>query len=90
MICIGIVLGVSIDNISNPEILRFLGDPNEANLGSKLGLSEDFAINVIAEIGSYAQIYDRHLGTGGLNIPREGSLNANFTDGGLLYAPAWR
>jgi len=72
----------------NPEVRRFLG--LEAGLGAKLGLPESWAINVIAAVGNYGEIYDRHLGENGLGIPRSGSLNALWTDGGLIYAPAWR
>lgn len=72
----------------NPEIRRFLG--LEAGLGAKLGLAEDWAVEVIATVGNYGEIYDRHLGPDGLGILRPGSLNALWIDGGLIYAPAWR
>ena len=72
----------------NPEIRRFLG--LEAGLGAKLGLAENWAVEVIAAVGNYGEIYDRHLGANGLGIPRPGSLNALWIDGGLIYAPAWR
>jgi general L-amino acid transport system substrate-binding protein len=72
----------------NPEVRRFLG--LEAGLGAKLGLAEDWAVDVIAAVGNYGEIYDRHLGPNGLGIPRPGSLNALWIDSGLIYAPAWR
>jgi general L-amino acid transport system substrate-binding protein len=72
----------------DPEVRRFLG--LEAGLGAKLGLAEDWAIEVIAAVGNYGEIYDRHLGPDGLGIPRPDSLNALWIDGGLIYAPAWR
>ena len=72
----------------NPEVRRFLG--LEGGLGAKLGLVENWAVEVIAAVGNYGEIYDRHLGATGLGIPRPGSLNALWTDGGLIYAPAWR
>lgn len=73
----------------NPEIRRFLG--LEGGLGAKLGFpSEDWAVKAIAAVGNYGEIYERWLGPNGLNIPREGSLNALWTQGGLIYAPAWR
>jgi len=72
----------------NPEIRRFLGI--EGGMGAKLGLAEDWAINVIAAVGNYGEIYERHLGPAGLDIPRAGSLNDLYTDGGLIYCPAWR
>jgi len=72
----------------NPEIRRFLGV--EGGMGAKLGLAEDWAVNVIAAVGNYGEIYDRHLGPSGLDIPRAGSLNDLWTNGGLIYCPAWR
>lgn len=73
---------------TNPEIRRFLGV--EGGMGAKLGLAEDWAVNVIAAVGNYGEIYDRHLGPSGLDIPRAGSLNDLWTQGGLIYCPAWR
>jgi len=73
---------------TNPEIRRFLGQ--EGGMGAKLGLAEDWAVNVIAAVGNYGEIYERHLGPNGLDIPRAGSLNALWTMGGMIYAPAWR
>ena len=72
----------------NPEIRRFLG--LEGGMGAKLGLSEDWAVNVIAAVGNYGEIYERHLGPAGLAITRAGSSNDLYTDGGLIYCPAWR
>lgn len=85
--------GITQDNVrsfesDNPEIRRFLG--LEGGLGAKLGLAEDWAIEVIAAVGNYGEIYERHLGSSGLAVPRPGSLNALWIDGGLIYAPAWR
>jgi len=72
----------------NPEVRRFLG--LEGGMGKKLGLSEDWAVRVIRAVGNYGEIYERHLGATGLDIPRLGSLNDLWTQGGLIYCPAWR
>ena len=72
----------------SPAVLRFLGVT--AGMGANLGLEEDWALNVILAVGNYGEIYERHLGPNGLDIPRAGSLNALWTQGGLIYAPAWR
>jgi general L-amino acid transport system substrate-binding protein len=72
----------------DPEVRRLLGI--EGEFGAMLGLPPDFVVNVIRAVGNYGEIYDRHLGPGGTDIPREGSLNALWTQGGLLYAPPWR
>ena len=73
---------------TNPEVRRFLGV--EGGMGAKLGLAEDWAVNVIAAVGNYGEIYAEHLGPFGLDIPRAGSLNDLWTNGGLIYCPAWR
>lgn len=85
-------LGITQNNIptssDNPTILRFIGA--ESGLGAKLNLADDFAAKAIAAVGNYGEIYERHLGPNGLNIPRAGSLNALWNQGGAIYAPAWR
>lgn len=86
--------GITSENVEqeretneNPEVRRLLGV--EGELGSKLGLSDDFAYNVISTVGNYAEIYDRNLGEGTPTfIPR--GLNSLYTDGGLLYSPPFR
>lgn len=71
----------------NPEIRRLLGV--EGELGQKLGLSNDFAYNVILNVGNYAEIYQRNLGEGTPTfIPR--GLNSLYTENGLLYSPPFR
>lgn len=70
----------------NPEIARFLGE--EGDLGSFIGLSNDFAANVVKAVGNYGELYERNIVP--LGVERAGSLNAGWTDGGLIYAPAWR
>lgn len=72
----------------DPEIARLLG--LEGSFGELLGLEPDFMVNVIAAVGNYGEIYQRHLGPEGTDIPREGSFNALWKDGGLLYPPPWR
>jgi general L-amino acid transport system substrate-binding protein len=73
---------------ADPEVSRLLGP--EGEFGNLLGLAPDFMVNVIREVGNYGEIYNRHLGPEGTDIPREGSLNALWITGGLLYAPPWR
>jgi general L-amino acid transport system substrate-binding protein len=71
----------------NPDIRRFLG--LEGELGAGIGLPNDFASRVIAAVGNYEEIYNRHLGPDTpFNLPR--GLNALYTDGGLLYSPPFR
>jgi general L-amino acid transport system substrate-binding protein len=72
----------------DPEIARLLG--LEGEFGALVGLDADFMVNVIEKVGNYGEIYGRHLGPEGTNIPRMGSLNALWNDGGILYAQPWR
>ncbi|HZW03949.1 MAG TPA: amino acid ABC transporter substrate-binding protein, partial [Anaerolineaceae bacterium] len=76
-----------VNTSENPEVRRLLGV--EGELGSRLGLSNDFAVNVISSVGNYGEIYERNLGEESPTfIPR--GLNSQYTEGGLLYSPPFR
>ncbi|MCK4860648.1 MAG: amino acid ABC transporter substrate-binding protein [Rhodobacteraceae bacterium] len=77
-------------NSKNPNVLRMLGA--EGNLHEGLGLEPDWAYNVVKAVGNYGEIYETYMGDGelGIGIPREGSLNALWTNGGLMYSPPMR
>lgn len=69
---------------SQAALRRFLGV--DGGLGSKLGLSDDFVVQVIRATGHYGEIYDRHLGPdSAVTIPR--GANRLADDGGLMIAP---
>ena len=71
----------------DPTIKRLLGV--EGELGSKLGLPNDYMVKVLEQVGNYGEIWDRNLGPDTpFNLPR--GLNAQWTDGGLLYTPPFR
>jgi len=71
----------------NPNVKKFLG--LEGEMGQKLGLSDDWAYNIIKYVGNYAEIYNRNLGPGTpFDLPR--GLNNSWINGGLLYAPPIR
>jgi general L-amino acid transport system substrate-binding protein len=75
------------DTSENPEVRRILGV--EGDFGPKIGLSNDWAFNVISMVGNYGEIYSRNLGPETVfDLPR--GLNALYTDGGILYAPPIR
>jgi general L-amino acid transport system substrate-binding protein len=67
----------------NPEIRRMLGvDPG---FGQALGLSEDWAVNIIKTVGNYGEMFERNVGKeSALKLKR--GLNAQWKDGGLIYA----
>jgi general L-amino acid transport system substrate-binding protein len=75
------------DSSENPEIRRILGV--EGEMGAKLGLANEWAYNIIKDVGNYAEVYNRNLGPDTPTyIPR--GLNSEYTDGGILYAPPFR
>jgi len=70
-----------------PGQKRLLG--SEGDLGKKLGLSDDWAYQIITQVGNYAESFERNVGQGSpLKISR--GLNAQWSDGGILYSPAMR
>jgi general L-amino acid transport system substrate-binding protein len=95
-------LGVTSENIDemleseDPAVRRFLGQPVEGDDGEAVvnhgfGVDPDFTVEVIRSVGNYGEIYDRNVGPDTpLQLDREGSANALWTDGGLHYAPPFR
>ena len=71
----------------DPEIARMFGDASPEIMAA-LGLDADAFYNVISQVGSYDEIFDRNLNPVGLF--REGGLNDLWTEGGLIYAPPFR
>ena len=63
-----------------------------------LGLSQTAAQDVIGSVGNYGEIYERNLGSEGINLPRENGRNALWADarctdcpkGGQIYAAPLR
>ncbi|MDA0663399.1 MAG: amino acid ABC transporter substrate-binding protein [Proteobacteria bacterium] len=90
---VGEELGLTSANVdsmktsTNPEILRFLGV--EGELGTQLGVSNDWAYNIIKQVGNYSEIYERHVGID-TPLKLERGINALWTAGGLMYAPPFR
>ncbi|WP_299873311.1 amino acid ABC transporter substrate-binding protein [uncultured Cocleimonas sp.] len=70
-----------------PGQKRLLG--SEGDLGEKLGLSADWAHQIIKQVGNYSESFERNVGMGSaLKISR--GLNAQWNKGGILYSPAMR
>ncbi|HBG98730.1 MAG: amino acid ABC transporter substrate-binding protein [Rhodobacteraceae bacterium] len=87
-------LGITSANIeelsagtNNPEINRILG--TEGSMGEMLGLDADFAKRAIMAGGNYGELFERFIGES-TPIGLSRGLNAQWTDGGLLYAPPFR
>lgn len=90
-------LGVTSENVDdmransdNVNVRRMLGV--EGNLHEGLGLDKDWAYNIIKQVGNYGENYEAFMGSGklGIGIPRKGSANALWTNGGLMYSPPMR
>ena len=72
-------------NSKDGETRRFIGI--EGDLGSQMGLSDDFAVRVIKHVGNYREVYERNLGKP-FGLKR--GQNALWLDGGLMYSPPFR
>ncbi|MEX2447035.1 MAG: amino acid ABC transporter substrate-binding protein [Dehalococcoidia bacterium] len=71
-----------------PEAARLLGTGEGETFNTGLGLPPGFMQAVIRQVGNYDEVYRRNLDP--LGIPRAGTPNAAYRDGGLMYAPPWR
>ena len=72
---------------NDPEVNRLLG--SEGDLGAMIGLGSDWAVNAIAAVGNYGEVFEEHIG---VNTPigLARGVNALWTDGGLIYSPPFR
>jgi general L-amino acid transport system substrate-binding protein len=97
-------LGITSENID--EFLRIEGEEDEnytervglpvarlldsgLGLGGDLGLTNNFMVEVIRQVGNYGEIYNRWLGPSS-SLPIERSLNALWSEGGLIFSPLWQ
>lgn len=74
---------------TNPSraVSRFLGLTGTGGKG--LGLPDDWAYQIIKQVGNYGEVFERNLGeTSPLKLQR--GLNKLWNRGGILYAPALR
>ena len=67
-------------NDVTPGVARLVG--KEGNFGEELGLSNDWAYNIISQVGNYAESYEANVTP--LGLAR--GVNALWSDGGILYA----
>ncbi|MDB6175976.1 amino acid ABC transporter substrate-binding protein [Paracoccus sp. Z330] len=72
---------------TNPEVRRLLGV--EGDLGAKLGLDNEWAKRAVQARGNYGEIFAANIGEQ-TPIGLARGLNAQWTQGGLLYAPPFR
>ena len=81
-------LGVTSKNVddmlksNDPNVQRLLG--TTSGMGKNLGVSEQWAYNIIKQIGNYGESFDRNVGAGSaLKLDR--GLNAQWYQGGIMY-----
>ncbi len=86
-------LGVTQANVDkmkksdNPNIQRLLGVTG--GMGSKLNLGDEWAYNIVKQVGNYGESFERNVGEGSpLKIQR--GINALWNKGGFMYAPPIR
>lgn len=72
---------------NNPEVNRLMG--TEGDLGGMIGLDKEWAQRAIAAGGNYGEVFERHIGEN-TPIGLARGLNAQWTDGGLIYSPPFR
>ncbi len=84
-------LGVTSANVEemartsqNPDVQRLLG--RTGDLGRSMGLSNDWALQIIRQVGNYGEMYERNITP--IGIPR--GVNNLWNNGGLHYAPPIR
>jgi len=87
-------LGITSENAAelsmgsgNPEVNRLLG--SEGSLGEMLGLDAEWAKRAILAGGNYGEIFETNIGES-TPIGLARGLNAQWTEGGLIYTPPFR
>jgi general L-amino acid transport system substrate-binding protein len=71
----------------SPDVQNFLG--TQGDLGTQLGLGNDFMVHVISAVGNYGEVYERNMGAE-TELKLDRGLNNLWTNGGLMYAPPFR
>jgi general L-amino acid transport system substrate-binding protein len=86
-------LGITSANVDemlkseDPQVQRFLGvSPGN---GEALGVDEKWAYNIVKMVGNYGEVFERNVGLN-TDLKLERGLNAQWTDGGLMYSPPFK
>lgn len=72
---------------ANPEVKRLLG--TEGDFGAMLRLKNDWAVRAIKAGGNYGELFEKYIGEN-TPIGLARGLNAQYKDGGLMYAMPFR
>tara|TARA_B000000460_G_scaffold249053_1_gene228428 strand:+ start:22173 stop:23384 length:1212 start_codon:yes stop_codon:yes gene_type:complete len=76
-----------VKSSQNPEVQRLLGVTDD--LGAMIGLDKEWAKRAIQASGNYGEIFAANIGEQ-TPIGLARGLNAQWTQGGLMYAPPFR
>ena len=86
-------LGVNSQNVGDalksekPDVKRLVG--GEGSYGEQMGLTKDWAVRIVRQVGNYGEVFERNVGVGSrLAIPR--GINQLWNVGGIQYAPPIR
>jgi len=83
-------LGVSSTNIEEMKLSNVLAVKRllglEGTGGKGLGLKDDWAVQILRQVGNYGEVFDRNLGSRSA-LKLERGLNDLWNRGGLQYAP---
>ena len=61
----------------------------EGDLGAMLGLDKSWAHRAIGVAGNYGEIFEKNIGEA-TPVGLARGLNAQWTNGGLIYSPPFR
>ena len=86
--------GITSENVDemakgtdNPDVNRLLG--TEGDMGAMMGLDSKWGYNIIKQVGNYGEVFEQFIGSA-TPIGLERGINAQYKDGGILYAPPIR
>ena len=86
------VTSANVDELAkssqNPEVQRLLGAGTD-DRGAMIGLDKEWAKRAIKSVGNYGEIFAASIGES-TPIGLARGLNAQWTQGGLMYAPPFR
>ena len=81
-------LGITSENVAQfksskvPRVQQLLGIGTDQ--GEPMGMSQDWAYQVISQVGNYAEMFERNLGNGS-KFKLERGINSLWNKGGLMY-----
>jgi general L-amino acid transport system substrate-binding protein len=82
------VTSANVDKLAaeskDPVIMRLVGKSGDAGKG--MGMDNDWLVKIVKAVGNYGEMYQRNIGP--IGIAR--GVNAQWRNGGLMYAPPIR